>query len=126
MVNAFNIQVHYIAKCNHKAIWVKRFYWVFNHSATLIGTALQKTECFVEAAMISGYTTCATSMDDTNIVRIIPAIGHLCWSLMNINLAHLAHRIDNAGNSTVSYIMQVSQDTRFSSKLVMWLAGERR
>ena len=72
---SLNIRLHRAAKRNHKAIGVERFHRFLNRFNTLVSHHRETFTCFVESSMIAAYAWNAMTIDGTDIVRSIPAIG---------------------------------------------------
>ena len=61
------------------------------------------------------------TIDGTDIIRSIPAIGRPLRFPMDIALASLPMPVDDAAKAVISYIRQVSADSRLAKQIVMWL-----
>ena len=92
-----------------------------NHNAKIVIAARQTYKCFVEITLVSAYAWNAIPIDGTDIIRSIPEIGRPLRFPMDIYLANLPTTECDAAQATISYIRQISSDTRFAKELVTWL-----
>ena len=88
-----------VAKRNHKAIGVKRFHKFLNHNVTIISSARQIHNSFVEVALISAYAWNAIPIDRTDIIRSIPTMGRLLEFPTNVALSELPIPVGDAATS---------------------------
>ena len=126
MAKELNIRLHRVTNRNHKAIGVERSHQFLNHNATIISSARQTHKYFVEVALISVYAWNAMSIDGTDKIRSIPAIGRSLKFPMDVALSELPTPVGDAAQATVSCIRQIERDARFAKELIMWLVEERQ
>ena len=126
MAKALNIKIHVAASRNHRTVGVERFHRFLNHSTTIFAEERGTSECFVECGMISAYAWNASPIDNTDIVRSVPAIGRELKFPLDISLADIPAPIDSASVTVADYLRNVRHDATFSRELLAWLVDDRR
>lgn len=76
--------------------------------------------------MISVYAWNASPIDNTDIVRNVPAIGRKVKFPLDISLANIPAPFDIASTKVAEYLCNVENNSTFSRELLAWLLNDRR
>ena len=99
MCNAFCIRFYIVSKWNHKAVGVERFHKFLNHSQRISTEARGTSGPFVEVGMATVYAWNASTIDGTEIIRSVTAIGHTLRFPLDFDIAAIPDLIDNLSES---------------------------
>ena len=97
-----------------------------NHSHKIYGEERQTSKIFLEVGMVLLYAWNASPIDETDIIRSVPAIGCKLKYPMDIDIAEISQVIDMASQSVVGYLRHIQHDVEFSRQLVAWFIEDRR
>ena len=75
MYDALNLNYDVLAKCNHKGITVEHFHRFLKKNVTIATEDRGTNDIFVPVGIATGYAWNSAPIDDTDILRSIPAIG---------------------------------------------------
>jgi hypothetical protein len=75
MCSIIDILFHAAARGNHKSVSVERFFRTLNKCMSIACEARGTNKVSVECAHLTGYAWNASTIDGTNIVRSVPALG---------------------------------------------------
>lgn len=114
MCKLLNIRFHMVSKRNHKAVGIKRFHKFLNHAQKIVTEECGTPSAFVESGMPAAYAWNASSIDGTDIVRSVPAIGRELRFPLDIHESTLLTIIDNPGQSVADYIRYLDKNVNFA------------
>ena len=126
MAACLRLRLHVAAARSHKTVGVERFHRFLNHSTTIFAEERGTSECFVECGMMAAYTWNASPIDETGIIRSIPAIGRELKFPLDIDLHKLSPPTSSAGESVATYLRHMKNDVAYSRQLLAWLLDDRR
>ena len=93
--------------------WLKKITGFFIKVVTIAASDRGIFDCFVEAGISAGYAKNSASIDGTDIIRSIPAIGRELRFPLDIILTMLPKLTDNRANSVVEYLRLTDKDRIF-------------
>ena len=93
---------------------------------TIAASDRNTLDYYVEAEIQTGYARDSAPIDDTNIIRSIPAIGRELRFLLDISLTTLPKLTDNQANSVLEYLRLTDKDRIFSTEILKILIEDIR
>ena len=123
MCKILDITLWTLARGNHKGNSVERFHRFLNKTQTIAGASVGTHCIFRRNAKLSAYAWNSAPIDDTDIVRSIPAIGREFRFPLDTKLCDKP--TINIGNSGLyEYLREVSTDSQFATGVLQILIEE--
>ena len=126
MCDALNLNYDVLAKRNHKGLTVEHFHRFLNKSITITAEDCGTNDVLVPAGIAVGYAWNSAPIDDTDIIRSIPAIGRELHFPIDINLSALPKLAHNSGQAALDYLKLTDSSRHFSSSILKILIEDRR
>ena len=126
MCDTLNLNYDVLAKRNHKGLTVEHFHRFLNNSITIAAEDRGTNDAFVPVDIAAGYAWNSAPIDDTNILRSIPAIGRELHFPIDINLSVLPKLAHNSGQAALDYLKLTNSFRHFFSSILKILIEDRR
>ena len=126
MCDALNLNYDVLAKRNHKGLTVEHFHRFLNKSITITAEDCGTNDVLVPAGIAVGYAWNSAPIDDTDIIRSIPAIGRELHFPIDINLSALPKLAHNSVPVTLDYLKLTDSSRHLSSSILKILIEYRR
>lgn len=126
MCEILGIQYWPLSRGNHKGLSVERYHRFLNKVQTIQGAAVGTHTSFDRIAKTSQYAWNSAPIDNTDIVRSLPAVGREFRFPLDINLSTLPTLNDNNNTALYEYLRDVSDDSIFATSVLQILIEERR
>ena len=110
MCKALSINYDILAKRNHKILLVEKFYQFFNKAITIAAEDRRTNDVFVAADVAAGYVWNRPTIDGTDILRSVPAIGR--------DISALPALVSNNDDSVVSYLHLTDSNRPFATTIL--------
>ena len=114
MCNKLNIRFHIVAKRNHKAIGVERYYCFLNRAQKISTEERGTSEPFVEIGMVTTYVWNTSPIDGTDIIRSVPDIGRELSYPLDMSYEPAPDITDNPSESVANYLRYLKRDVSFA------------
>ena len=103
MYDALNLNYDVLAKRNHKGITVEHFHRFLKKNVTIATEDRGTNDIFVPVGIATGYAWNSAPIDDTDILRSIPAIGRELHFPLDVNLNALSKLAHNSGQAALDF-----------------------
>ena len=128
MCRTLNIRHHCIAKRNHQALSVERFFRVLNKTVTIAANdrKVPPSHVFIETAQCTAYAWNSSPIDGTDILRSVAALGREFKFPFDLSLE--TPPTPEFGNvAAVHNFLRLAQDqSHFSTEILKILTADRR
>ena len=105
MCNALSLNYDVLMKRNHKGLTVEHFYRFLNKSVTISAEDRGTNDIFVPTDIAADYAWNSAPIDDTDILRSIPAIGRELHFPLDVNLNALSKLAHNSGQAALDFFL---------------------
>ena len=122
------LRLHYwcLSRGNHKGNSVERYHRFLNKTQTINGNDRGTNTCYIENAKTSQYAWNSAPIDDTDVPRILAAIGRKFRFPLDVDLSPTPTLNSETNNNLFSYLRDVSTDSKFALSVLQILLDERR
>ena len=122
MCQALNLNYDMLTKLNHTGLSVEHFHHSLNKNVTIVAEERGITNIFIPAGITAGYAWNSTSIDGTDILRSIPAIGRDVKFPLDINLNAMSQLVQNNANAGLDYFKLSDSSRNLSSSILKKLS----
>ena len=110
MCKALSINYDILAKRNYKGLLVEKLYRFLNKAITIAAEDRRTNDVFVAADVATGYAWNRPTIDGTDILRSVPAIGR--------DISALPALVSNNDDSVVSYLHLTDSNRHFATTIL--------
>ena len=125
MCEILGIKLWPLARGNHKGNSVERYHRFLNKTQTIAGNSVGTHNVFHRNVSLSAYAWNSAPIDNTDIVRSLPAIGRELRFPMDTKL-HQLPELSEDNNNLYEYLREVSNDSNFATSVLQLLIDDRR
>ena len=126
MCQALNLNYDVLAKHNHKDLSVEHFHRFLNKILTIAAEERGTNDIFVSTSIAAAYAWNSAPIDDTDIIRSVPAIGRVINFPLDINLNAVPKLIQNNAQATLDYLNFTNSNRHFVSSILKIFIKDRR
>ncbi len=126
MCNILKLHLWPLARGNHKGNSVERYHRYLNKVMTIQGNALGTNNNFHRIAKTAQYGWNSAPIDDTDVVRSLPAVGREFRFPLDIDNSKLPAISDGTNCALFDYLRDVSNESHFATTVLQILVEERR
>ena len=126
MCDALNLNHGVLPKRNQKGLTVEHFHRFLNKSITIAAEDRCTNDILFPTGITAGYALNSATIDGTDILRSIPAIGRELHFPIDINLSTLLKLAHNSGQAALDYLKLSESSRHFSSSILKILIEDRR
>ena len=124
MCQALNLNYEVLVKHNQKDLSVEHFHRFLNKSVTIAVEDRGTNDIFVPASIAAAYAWNSASIDGTDIIRSVPAIGQALNFPLDINLNTVSKLIQNNAQATLNYLNFINFYRHFASSILKILTED--
>ena len=124
MCQALNLNYDVLAKGNHEGLSVEHFHRFLNKSVTIAAEERGTNDIFIPASISAAYAWNSASIDGTDIIRSVPAIGQALNFPLDINLNTVSKLIQNNAQATLNYLNFINFYRHFASSILKILTED--
>jgi hypothetical protein len=121
-----NIDIHVAARRNHKAVGIDHFHRFLNKAVAIAANDLGTNTVFVKAAHTAPYAWNSSSIDGTDIVRSVPAVGRPFRFPFDLSLWPTPTRTSNQASDVHAFLRIAAPTTQFAEQVLRMSTEERR
>jgi len=128
MCSALGLRFHAIARGNHQALSVERFFRVLNKSVTIAAADrnIAPRHVFVQAAGCTAYAWNSSPIDGTDILRCVAALGREFKFPLDIELMAAPTMVHGDTAHVHNYLRLAQSQSTFSTEILKILTQDRR
>ena len=126
MCQALNLNYYFLAKRNHTRLSVDHLYRSLNKNVTIAVEERGTNDILVPVSIATAYAWNSAPIDDTDIIRSIPAIGIVLHFPLDINFNTVPKMIENNAEAVLGYLNITNSYRHFSSSILKILIEDRQ
>ena len=128
MCEILGIRHHCVAKHNHKALSVERFFRVLNKAVTIAAAdrKVPPSKIFIETAQCTAYAWNSSAIDGTDIIRSVAALGREFKFPFDLTLDEAPTPVYGDLSAVHSFLRLAQDQSVFSRRILEILTADRR